>query len=126
MLTRDQQYAASAFKQVESMSQRNKDEQSKYGSMAHRLPALIRTAGLAQAVGFVQSRGTSAQQLLLDHISEAIGVENIAESSREANLTDYMKLTNNVMAALAWYKRFAVSVLGVESEPADEDRGEAN
>ncbi|MBP8613611.1 MAG: type III-B CRISPR module-associated protein Cmr5 [Firmicutes bacterium] len=85
---------------------------------------LIRTAGLAQAVGFVQSRGTTAQRQLLDDLSEAVGVENIAESTREAELTDYMKLTNDVMAALVWYKRFAASVLGVESEAGDEGAGE--
>jgi len=33
-----------------------------------------------------------------------------------------MKLTNDVMAALVWYKRFAVSVLKVESG-MDEDAG---
>ncbi|HHU98206.1 MAG TPA: type III-B CRISPR module-associated protein Cmr5 [Petrimonas sp.] len=122
MLTKDQKYASQAFVQVSEMAKLPKEEQTKYGSMAHKLPVLIRKAGLAQALGFVESRGTSSQQLLLDHISAAVGVENIAEYSRKAELTEYMKLTNDVMTALVWYKRFAVSVLGVESA-AEEDTG---
>ncbi|HOB31032.1 MAG TPA: type III-B CRISPR module-associated protein Cmr5 [Bacillota bacterium] len=122
MLTKDQQYASLAFDQVNKMRNESKDDQTKYGSMAHRLPVLIRKAGLAQAIGFVESRGTSAQQELLNHISEAVGVEDIAEYSRKAELAEYMKLTNDVMAALVWYKRFAVSVLKVESG-MDEDAG---
>jgi hypothetical protein len=35
-----------------------------------------------------------------------------------------MALTSNVMAALVWYKRFATSVLGVQSDVDVEDVGE--
>jgi len=53
MLTKDQQYASLAFDQVNKMRNESKDDQTKYGSMAHRLPVLIRKAGLAQAIGFI-------------------------------------------------------------------------
>ena len=98
---------------------------NKYGSMAHRLPILIRTAGLAQAVGFVESRGDDSQKLLLQHVSRVVSVDNLGEASRKANLQEYMRLTRDVMAALVWYKRFAESVLGVDqSLDGDEGAGE--
>ena len=60
MQTRSQKYAARIFKQVEEL-QKHHDagDQKQYGSMAHKLPVLIRTAGLSQALGFVAARGNA-------------------------------------------------------------------
>ncbi|MGB4459886.1 MAG: type III-B CRISPR module-associated protein Cmr5 [Bacillota bacterium] len=71
MQTRDQKYAVEVFKQVSELADSPEvAKRRKYGSMAHRLPILIRTAGLAQAVSFVESRGDDAQKLLLRHLGE--------------------------------------------------------
>jgi CRISPR-associated protein Cmr5 len=120
--TRDQKYATKIYRQVSEVA---KDEtiRAKYGSMAHRLPMLIRTAGLAQAVAFVESRGTAAQKLLLEHLSETVGVTNLGEASRRARIQEYMRLTNDVLAALVWYKRFAESVLDVDASQDEESAG---
>ena len=112
MLTRNQQYAAQIFEQV---SQLPKNEHQKYGSMAHKLPILIRTAGLAQALEFVHSRGSDEQSKLLDHIAAVVNEPDLLARSRTAELADYMHLTRKVLSALVWYKRFAQSVLGVEA-----------
>jgi CRISPR-associated protein Cmr5 len=45
----------------------------------------------------------------------------LLNTSRTAQLAEYMRLTNDVMAALLWYKRFAQSVLGVD--PTDDSGG---
>jgi CRISPR-associated protein Cmr5 len=125
MQTRDQEYALKIFQQVGEVSKSLDINPNKYGSMAHRLPILIRTAGLAQAVGFVESRGDDSQKLLLQHVSRVVSVDNLGEASRKANLQEYMRLTRDVMAALVWYKRFAESVLGVDqSLDGDEGAGE--
>jgi len=124
MRTKAQEYASRIFPQVSGMSDAGQQARAKYGSMAHKLPVLIRTAGLAQALGFVESRGTPEQKKLIQHISEAIGVPDMCERSRKAELHEYMALTSNVMAALVWYKRFATSVLGVQSDVDVEDVGE--
>lgn len=124
MRTNDQEYSVQIFAQVTRMSTEEEAARDKYGSMAHRLPVLIRTAGLAQALGFVQSRGTPEQQQLIQDISEVVGVSNICEGSREAELGEYMRLTRDVMAALVWYKRFAESVLDVQSDADGKDAGE--
>ena len=124
MQTKDQQYAAQAFEQVNQMLGESKDARDKYGSMAHRLPVLIRTAGLAQALGFIESRGTEAQVQLMRDISVVIGVPEIGRVSRQAKLPGYMKLTRDVMAALVWYKRFAASVLNVQADVDGEGAGD--
>lgn len=123
VLTRNQEYAAQIFTQVGQLAQASEAERKKYGSLAHRLPVLIRTAGLAQALAFVEARGGEAGKKLLAHIAAVIKEEELLARSRTAELAEYMRLTRTVLAALVWYKRFAQSVLGVEAG-ADEEGGE--
>jgi CRISPR-associated protein Cmr5 len=123
MLTREQSYASIIYKQFGEVSTA---WQKKYGSMAHKLPVLIRTAGLAQALQFVESRGTDEWKLLLQHLALTLGFaddekhgqkakEKLLDKSRTSQLGAYMRLTQQSLAALQWYKRFAQSVLKVEA-----------
>lgn len=113
MITRDQKLAVGAFEKVSKVK---KEDASSYGSMAHKLPILIRTAGLAQALAFVNSRGKPSQKQLLEDIAETIDKKGILlERARAAELQEYMYLTEQVVAALLWYKRFAQSVLGIDA-----------
>ena len=132
MLTRDQAYAISAHERVLEVKKR-KDEGDEryrgYGSMSHKLPILIRTSGLAQALTFLQARGRGLQPQLLDDLARTVGKESgddLANSARAVSLPEYMLLTRQVMDALLWYKRFAQSLLDVEagdeSEEEIEDR----
>ena len=92
--------------------------------MAHKLPILIRTAGLAQALAFVDARGKDSQKQLLQDLAGTVGKQNsvsLLRRAREAELSEYMLLTQQVMAALLWYKRFAQSVLGVEASDAKDE-----
>lgn len=118
MRTREQRYAAEIFRQVSAVADRSKEYRSKYGSMAHKLPVLIRSAGLAQALAFVEARGEDSHRDLLEHLA-AVTIQDskdtLLKRSREAELGEYMRLTEAVLAALLWYKRFAQSVLKVES-----------
>lgn len=121
MITRDQKFAVDAYKKV---SRVKKEDAPSYGSMAHKLPILIRTAGLAQALEFVNSRGKPVQTQLIKDIAETIGIKGLLpERARAAELREYMYLTEQVMAALLWYKRFAQSVLGVDAS-IEEDKNE--
>lgn len=126
MQTRDQLYASDAFKKVSAFAKKHEegsDERKQYGSMAHKLPVLIRTAGLAQALSFVEARGKehSHQQLLRD-LAETVGEPNLCQRARAAHVVEYMRLTQKALAALLWYKRFAQSVLKIETgEEGDHD-----
>ena len=121
MITRNQKYAAEIFGQVNALPI---EDHKKYGSMAHKLPVLIRTAGLVQALEFVNSRGDTAQQKLLAHLAAVLGRGServLLEDSRKAGIADYMHLTHNALAALIWYKRFAQSVLKVVAGDEEND-----
>ncbi len=125
MQTRDQKLAAAIFKQVkDEVKPKSKEFADSYGAMAHKLPVLIRTSGLAQALAFVDANAKSdkpkskACQSLLTHLAKIVCDEQadaskLLERSRNDELEEYMRLTQQTMAALLWYKRFAQSVLGV-------------
>ncbi len=119
MLTRDQYYATTVYAQVESVAGASDAFRKKYGGLAHKLPVLIRTAGLAQALAFVAARGGEAGKCLLEHLAEALRFENqnkLLEEFRkdDLDLNKYIYLTQQALAALLWYKRFAQSVLDVD------------
>ena len=122
----EQKFARTAYEQVQAYAEQHPEgskERKQYGSMAHKLPILVRQAGLVQALEFVNSRGKDAQRSLLGDLAVAVGQDNAAallQRSRVAELADYTFLTHRVMLALKWYKRFAQSVLKVsptEEEP---------
>lgn len=127
MLTRDQERAKLIFEQVSAVPT---EDRKRYGAMAQQLPILVRTAGLCQALEFVATRKKDYDNLLLDHLAAAVypppapsdsnrvlrgDREALLRNSRTADLQKYMWLTREVLAGLTWYKRFAQSVLGVES-----------
>jgi CRISPR-associated protein Cmr5 len=124
MKTLEQSFAAQIYDQVSAYGGQHpldSDERKQYGSMAHKLPVLLHTAGLVQALAFVHSRGKDPHQELLGHLAQVVmegDVEAFLQQSREVDLQNYIYLTNRTMLALKWYKRFAQSVLKVE--PAEE------
>jgi CRISPR-associated protein Cmr5 len=120
MLTRDQKYASTVYDQVckVKIEKQEKQEYKKYGAMAHKLPILIYTAGLAQALEFVNARGEEIQKILLKDLAVTIGQKDaqaLLDHVRGLQLSGYMLLTQQILAALLWYKRFAQSILGVEA-----------
>ncbi|HMA33301.1 MAG TPA: type III-B CRISPR module-associated protein Cmr5 [Chloroflexia bacterium] len=128
MLTREQRYAIQAYTDVKTIRDNqnlNDEQRQKYGAIAHKLPVLVRTAGLVQALAFLDARGTGAQTQLLVHLAQSMGHSTggaLLDKSRTAPLSEYMRLTHEVLAALTWYKRYVQSMLGVDA--ADEG-GEA-
>jgi CRISPR-associated protein Cmr5 len=119
MQTRDQIYAVTVYEQVSNI--RREPEYKKYGAMAHKLPILIRTAGLAQALAFVEARGKEIQKRLLIDLKATIEPNDprtLLVHAQSADLSEYMRLTQQIMAALLWYKRFAQSILGVDASEA--------
>jgi CRISPR-associated protein Cmr5 len=120
--TRDQLYAQDAFDRV--LAIKNENFTSNYGSMAHRLPILIHTSGLAQALEFVYSRGTEGAKKLLADLSQTVlhgSEKKLLKQSRESDLRVYILLTEQILAALLWYKRYAQSILNVEQGDQDDE-----
>ncbi len=129
MKTLEQQYATKIYEQV--LAVKDLPDHKKYGSMAYTLPILVRTAGLAQALAFVDSRGKNKADnpydRLLQHLAgvvENLNKQDFLEKSRTSEMQDYMYLTRRTLLALKWYKRFAESVLGVTATDQPDDGGE--
>jgi len=125
MISREQKYATSVYRRVKAVAdqypQENASERKEYGGMALKLPVLVRQAGLVQALAFVESRGKDSQKQLLSDLAVTVGennTEQLLRRSREAELEEYMALTEKTLLALKWYKRFAQSILKVK--PTDE------
>jgi CRISPR-associated protein Cmr5 len=112
MQTREQIYATGVYELVSRVSAANKE---KYGSMAHKLPVLIRSAGLVQALVFAATRDSEQRQLLTDlaTVLEFPDEHALLNAARTAKLGEYMLLTEHALAALLWFKRYAQSILKV-------------
>jgi CRISPR type III-B/RAMP module-associated protein Cmr5 len=127
-VTLEQQRAAMAFEHLKDITA--KKDQKLYGAMALKLPALIRSAGLCQALYFVKSRGKAPLNTLLEHLGrqmtrvdpEISGMESLCEEARESDLSHYVWLTREALASVSWYGRLARSEWGILP---GEDPGEA-
>jgi CRISPR-associated protein Cmr5 len=107
-----------------------------YGGLCHDFPILTRTCGLCQAVAFSADKAQSdeqaraeAHQLLLRHIGAILGVptdgkgganDPLLKAIMEADALQYMLYTRQVLHAWVYFKRFAVSVLGVKTGGSDQ------
>jgi CRISPR-associated protein Cmr5 len=135
--TRSQQQMAQALQHVLAVQSQGDTTAKAYGGWCHTVPALILANGLCQTVAFLEdkskadpSKGPSpkaqAARLVREHIAEVIdagSADRLAGVVSQASLSQYMHQTRTVLAAWIYYKRFAVSLLGVQ---AGEDRSEAD
>jgi CRISPR-associated protein Cmr5 len=126
METRSQKYAVEVYRRVAVHKGKSTEQRTKYGIMAHKLPVLIRTAGLAQAISFLETKtgetGEEMNKQLLEDlssvVSEVSGIDiggNLPAKCREAELQEYIRLTKDTLDALLWFKRYSVSVLEVKN-----------
>lgn len=133
MQTRDQKLALAVYERVLAFDTPTitPKQRKQYGSMAHTLPILIRTSGLAQALAFVEARHKEGapQRLLLKDLErvlrqhDMLGGDALPFAARKAELGEYMRLTQHTLAALLWFKRYTQSVLGVQ-QGEDAEEGE--
>src|SRR5690606_40306187 len=86
MATLEQQRARLAFEHVEEVGRSDKAAQKKYASIVHAAPALLRSAGLSQALHFVASRSDESQRLYLDHLAAQLARVDARVASPEALL----------------------------------------
>jgi CRISPR-associated protein Cmr5 len=130
-MTLEQKRAAKAFEDVNALAGRyvkDSAERKSYGSLALKLPALVRTAGLCQALHFLDSRGNDTSKALLLHLAGQLAriddaIEGTSETSlldrvRKAELADYLRLSRETISVANWYSRLTRSILKVE--PTDE------
>lgn len=122
--TREQKRAHISFQQVQRLQNETETRRKAYGRVCHKLPVLIRQAGLVQALAFIQAKASDGNERILDHLAEALHQAQVLpngtrttlmDTAREADMGPYVYLTREVQALLLWHKRYAQSVLGVDT-----------
>ena len=129
---RDQRFAIAAHERVTNVASRYENEpikRNRYGAIAHSLPLLIHTNGLAQAISFVAAMTSKPDmriyQDFLDDLAQTVGEttgERLQNLALTSDLGNYLRLTRDVLDALLWYKRFAQSILHVDNDNLDADK----
>lgn len=133
--TLSQLYFGRALDDVQAVLRENNPGMQKiYGGLCHKFPILVLTCGLCQAVAFVESKTVGidadrvqAYKLLRKHVAALLDLPlaELQENVRDSSLNDYMRYTRRIRQAWVYYKRFAVSLLKVESGAAVEQDGGA-
>src|SRR5689334_14036989 len=127
----DQQRAILAHEHIMLVKDWPDERRKKYGGMVYRLPALVRSAGLSQALHFVSSRKSKMndEKLVLEHLAIQLrhvdsGItdgKKLLEAVRKATLPKYLTLTREALACVDWYRRLVQSELGIEPGERDDD-----
>ena len=137
MSTRANRVATAAYQRVESRGGLSKDEQKKYGAVAHKLPGMILQNGLAQATGFLLAKSPKYPEhgLLLDDLKDVLRAggtldvpnrESLHQKIIGADLGNTLKLTRHALEASGWIKRYVQGVLRITAtgDVADAKTGE--
>jgi len=126
MRTRSQIAMGRALKDVSSMAGRDEKLRKAYGSLCHAFPVMIRQNGLCQTLAFFESKRSpgDAFDVMLKHIVGTLpgSTGNMMERIRDCGLQEYLHFTRELLDTWIYYKRFAVSILGVTPDLAESER----
>jgi CRISPR-associated protein Cmr5 len=113
-----------ALKCVQEVEKEDEKVRQIYGGLCHSFPVLVRTCGFCQAIAFSADKAQSddqkrakAHQLLLNHVAQILDMdtERLLEKIVGADAPTYLRYTRQVLSAWVYFKRFAVSILKVQS-----------
>lgn len=124
--TLQQQRAASAFKQVESIDKSFGEKQKKeYGSLARGFPAMIQIDGLGHALAFLKAKAggkpDNHHHQLYFHLGQWLGPRfgtgnaDLLEWLTKQDSTAYRQVATEAIAYLMWIRRF-VEAKGLKGE----------
>lgn len=129
MKTRAQTDMEKAHRLVTEVSIKEAEVKKIYGGLCHSFPIMVRTCGLCQAIAFIKDKESSsdkdrekAHELLIEHLAELINLQSdsLLKNILDADSRQYMFYTRRILSAWIYFKRFAVSVLKVESAHGEE------
>jgi len=107
------------FLTIKSMADKPK---TRYGALCHQVPIMILQNGLMQAMGFLKGKGEDdpekPETILLTHIAKQLtgkSADDFLQKLHQCNVTDYQFLTRQALESAIWYKRYAESILKVQS-----------
>lgn len=109
MKTRDQEFAKKSYDAVSARINRCDTNQKEYRSFAKRLPTLIHTCGLMQAMAFALAKNGMQLSVLEDFVavmqSPQVTANNFARQCQDAEMPQYMHTSRLAMLAAGWIKR---------------------
>jgi CRISPR-associated protein Cmr5 len=126
----DQRRAERAYENVTAIDEQPNDKlKSRYSALARKVPAMIQTNGLGQALAFLRAKAgrnkESEHWLIYGHISAWVMKQlnqdeagSLLEWVVQNDSPTYRRATNEAMAFLNWLKRWAEAIL---PEPAEEE-----
>ena len=127
-MSRERKRALQTLAQVESVKADKLGDEKRYGTLAYKLPVLLRTAGLAQTAAFLVSRGDQEGKRLMGHLGERLAFDSVRDAGEVfkkiagAPTASYLAWTAEAIASADWYVRHVQAVLKVErtDEAGDE------
>ncbi len=120
----EQGRAKYAYDKVQKVTTKESEKlQKQYKSYAKKLPVLIKTNGLGQALVFMQIKNLGSEKLY-QQISDWLGECELINSSDDMigqvvsmNSFKYRQATNEVLAFMNWVRRFVDGLMAkVEEE----------
>ena len=113
IVTRSQAWMERAYACVSR--RQHSGTQGDYLGFAKRFPSLIHTCGLAQALAFAEAK---APEGFVEDLNAVLAEPNLAAQSRNAGLTEYLRLSRNALATAGWIKRYAEALLEKDTKGA--------
>jgi len=110
----NQTLARSVYDKIEAINAAGRDDKykKKYGKMALRLPALVQSAGLLQALAFVENNNEIPPKDLVGDLASVLVFptkQDLLDACIDSPFGEYRYLTRRSVIALTWFKRFAQS-----------------
>ena len=124
-MTRQQKWSLKAFEKVSAVKDgHRKADKAKYKTFSLKMPSLIQTSGLIQALVFIESRGGDDGKAFCDDLAavyssaggKSLDRESLRKQAQEAGLQDYLALTENMIHVAIWFRRFAQIELQAEED----------
>ncbi len=130
--TKEQQRAKAAWADIQAVDRKSVDVKRKYRSLVLKLPVMILTNGLGQALAFLKSKGKDNRddphEIVYSHLqawlfreirwadaNQPTLIERIFNTTSET----YRQATSEALSYLHWLRRFAEAIL-----PEPEEGGE--
>ena len=131
MKSKSQRFSETVFPRVQAVAGGPAADAKKYKTLSKKAGSLVRNSGLMQTLAFFMARGRKNgeehHQILLDHLQEELrelGLlgdrEEFYETTRAAELPQYMVLTRETLLLLNWHKRLAEILIQADDEPQQE------
>lgn len=123
---RSQKFAHLALKRVTQLfndGSVDRDTKSRYQLLCQSFPVMVRQSGLIQALAFSAAKGKDetglgrAHRRILGDVTEILGLgeEDPVRHVSSASALDYVRMTDEVLRAWVYFKRFSKSMLKLEA-----------